>query len=84
MPSLVHEVGGFHVAGRHIDPHPVELFAPVVGRPVEWDHLGMALQDADEGFEERPIEPVAIEIAWCDVRGRDQHDALRKQAREQP
>ena len=41
-------------------------------------------QQRDERQEQRAIEPVLVELVRLDIRGRDHHDALLEQPREQP
>ena len=42
------------------------------------------LQQRDERQEQRAIEPVFVQLAGRQVRGRDHHDAELEQPREQP
>ncbi len=74
---------GFRADGRVIDRGASELLQPVVGARVELDDVEPLLDQRDEGQEQRPVEPVLVEIVGRDVRSRRHHDARGEQRREQ-
>ena len=67
----------------HIDRTTGELAEPVVAGRVEANHVGVALEQVDEGQEQAAVEPVPVEILRRHVGGGDEHDPFREQAREQ-
>ena len=42
-----------------------------------------SLQQGDEGQEERAVEAAFVEPVGLDIRGRDHHDAMREECREE-
>ena len=64
--------------------HADQLFHPEVGARVEPQHVHALLQQADEGHEQRPVEPVLVEFVRLHIGGRDHHHAALEHPGEQP
>ncbi len=69
---------------RDVDRRAGELAEPVVGRRIEPHDIRVTLEQRHEGQEERPIEPVTIELVRRHVGGGDQHQPGLEQLLEQP
>ena len=73
------------LVGRHV-PHRLaaELLEAEILRRLEPHDLHVRAQQRDEREKQRAVESVLVEFVRLDVRGRDHHDAVFEQPREQP
>ena len=72
------------VGGHMVDRGPAQLLQPEIRAGVETDHLHALREKGEEGEEEGAVQPALVEAAGLDVGGRDHHDPVGEQRREQP